>query len=82
MAFNSAGLGICHGLAHSLGGRVHMPHGRLNAMLLPHVIRFNAKEGEAEKKYGRLSQLCGRQARPGAGLRAGPPAGEPGHAAG
>lgn len=60
MAFNSAGLGICHGLAHSLGGRVHMPHGRLNAMLLPHVIRFNAKEGEAAKKYGRLSQLCGR----------------------
>ena len=60
MAFNSAGLGLCHGLAHSLGGLTHLPHGRLNAMLLPHVIHFNAENGGAAKKYARLAQLCGR----------------------
>ncbi len=59
IAFNAAGLGICHGLAHSLGGRIHLPHGRINALLLPHVIRFNAEDKSAARKYGRLAALCG-----------------------
>ena len=59
LAFNAAGLGICHGLAHTLGGRYHVPHGRLNAMLLPHVIRFNAAEEKAARKYGKLAKPCG-----------------------
>lgn len=59
MAFNAAGLGVCHGLAHALGGRIHMPHGRLNALLLPHVIRFNAANSEAAKRYAKLAKLCG-----------------------
>ena len=60
LAFNAAGLGICHGLAHSLGGKVHLPHGRLNAMLMPHVVRFNADDPAVARKYGRLAALCGR----------------------
>ena len=39
VAFSQAGLGLCHAMAHSLGGRFHVPHGRLNAILLPAVNR-------------------------------------------
>lgn len=59
MAFNAAGLGVSHALAHALGGRLHVPHGRLNALLLPRVIRFNAADPVAGEKYGRLAKLCG-----------------------
>lgn len=59
IAFNAAGLGICHGLAHALGGRYHVPHGRLNALLLPAVIRFNAEDRRAAERYGSLAKRCG-----------------------
>lgn len=64
MAFNAAGLGICHSLAHALGGRIHMPHGRLNALLLPHVIRHNAANSAAAQRYAKLAKLCGLTASP------------------
>lgn len=59
MAFNAASLGICHSLAHTLGGRLHLPHGRLNALLLPHVVTYNAADSAAAAKYSRLARLCG-----------------------
>ncbi|MEV4611580.1 bifunctional acetaldehyde-CoA/alcohol dehydrogenase [Kitasatospora sp. NPDC049258] len=41
MAFGSAFLGVVHAMAHTLGATFHVAHGRTNALLLPHVIRYN-----------------------------------------
>src|SRR5699024_5029912 len=57
MAFTHAGLGLCHAMAHSLGGLFHVPHGRLNAILLPSVIGCNAHV--AGKKYAELARAAG-----------------------
>ncbi len=57
MAFTQAGLGLCHAMAHSLGGVFHLPHGRLNAILLPAVIGCNAHA--ASEKYAKLARSAG-----------------------
>lgn len=44
MAFANAFLGISHSVAHKIGGEYNIPHGRTNAILLPHIIRYNAKD--------------------------------------
>ena len=57
MAFTQAGLGLCHAMAHALGGMFHVPHGQLNAVLLPSVIATNAHV--AGDKYAQLARACG-----------------------
>ena len=42
LAFTNAILGAAHAISHQLGGALDLPHGMLNAILLPHVVRFNA----------------------------------------
>ncbi len=57
MAFTSGGLGATHGLAYPLGTRFHMAHGRSNAIMLPHVVRFNLTGNLAA--YREVAELMG-----------------------
>ncbi len=64
MAFSNALLGIVHSMAHKTGAAYsggHIVHGCANAMYLPKVIRFNAKEPEAAKRYAEIAQFLGYQ---------------------
>lgn len=62
MAFSNAGLGLNHGMAHTLGAHFHIPHGKANAMVLPYVMSFNCgcQDGlrEEAKRYARLARAC------------------------
>ena len=58
LAFASGGLGAVHGLSYVLGTRYHMPHGRSNAIMLPHVMKFNLPG--APEKYAAIAALLGR----------------------
>ncbi len=54
LAFNSASLGLAHGMAHQLGAKFHIPHGRANAILLPYIIEYNSridKFSRSSKEY-------------------------------
>lgn len=57
IAFSQAGLGICHAISHSLGGMFHVPHGRLNAILLLPVIDCNAHV--CASRYAELARYAG-----------------------
>lgn len=54
MAFANAFLGICHSMAHKLGAYHHLPHGIANALLIEHIMRYNADP--APVKMGTFSQ--------------------------
>lgn len=75
MAFANAFLGINHSLAHKWGGEYHTAHGRTNAILMPHVIRYNAKKPTkfasfpkyshfiADERYAEIAHILGLPAR-------------------
>lgn len=62
MAFSNALLGIVHSMAHKTGAAYsggHIVHGCANAMYLPRVIQFNAKNPDAAKRYVEIAKLIG-----------------------
>lgn len=64
MAFSNAGLGINHGMAHAVGARFNLSHGRSNGILLPYVIYFNSclefqDCSSAAKRYAQIASLLG-----------------------
>lgn len=54
MSFANGFLGICHSLAHKLGAAFHIPHGVANAIMITHVVKFNATD--SPRKQGAFSQ--------------------------
>ncbi|MEO8410683.1 MAG: iron-containing alcohol dehydrogenase [Propionivibrio sp.] len=58
-AFSNAGTGMDHGVAHAFGGRFGLAHGLLNAVALPHVIRFNSQDLWARGRYEYLARRIG-----------------------
>ena len=48
MAFSNAFLGVCHSMAHKLGSFHHLPHGVANALLITHVMKYNASENPSK----------------------------------
>ena len=61
LAFTQAGLGLCHALSHALGGLLHLPHGRLNAILLPAVMEVNGQA--CASRYAQLARNAGLEGR-------------------
>jgi acetaldehyde dehydrogenase/alcohol dehydrogenase len=71
MAFSNASVGVNHALAHAFGARFHVSHGKANALMLPHVMAYNAavptkfmpspytKGYIAHKKYATVADLLG-----------------------
>ena len=74
MAFTNAFLGVNHSLAHKIGAEFHLPHGRINAILLPYVIKYNSSKPSkfvsfpkyeffiADEKYAALAKKIGLKA--------------------
>ena len=74
MSFTNAFLGINHSLAHKIGAEFHLPHGRINAILLPYVIKYNSTMPSkfvsfpkyeyfiADEKYYKLAKKIGLKA--------------------
>ncbi|HTX39744.1 MAG TPA: bifunctional acetaldehyde-CoA/alcohol dehydrogenase [Bryobacteraceae bacterium] len=71
LAFSNASVGVNHALAHAFGARFHVGHGRANALMLPHVVAYNAavptkfmpspnqRGYSAHKKYALMADLLG-----------------------
>ena len=74
MAFTNAFLGVCHSMAHKIGAEFHLPHGRINAILLPYVIKYNSQKPTkfvsfpkyeyfiADQKYAAIAKKMGFKA--------------------
>ena len=58
-AFEKSGLGINHSVAHAIGGKFHIAHGKINGIILPYVIRFNSEDKTTAQRYYEISKDLG-----------------------
>ena len=58
-AFEKSGLGINHSVAHAIGGKFHIAHGKINGTILPYVIRFNSENKTTAQRYYEISKDLG-----------------------
>jgi 1,3-propanediol dehydrogenase len=58
LAFTNAILGAAHAMSHQIGGLLDLPHGVINAVLLPHVVRFNA--AAEPERFAAIARALGR----------------------
>ena len=57
MAFTNVSLGIVHSMAHVLGSIFGIAHGMADAILLPHIVRFNSRNPQTKKRYDELASV-------------------------
>ena len=74
MAFTNAFLGVSHSIAHKIGAEFHMAHGRINAIILPYIVKYNGSKPSkfvsfpkyeyyiADEKYASLAKKLGLKA--------------------
>ena len=70
LAFSNSGLGLCHGIAHTIGAEYGIPHGKANSIVLPWIIAFNAGIGRyrcsarqpTRERYAELARGLGAPA--------------------
>lgn len=61
MVFHNIGLGMDHGISHSIGGMFHYGHGLINAVGLPYVLSYNSKDPLVKKKLDKLAKAIGQE---------------------
>ncbi|TDT50577.1 iron-containing alcohol dehydrogenase [Fonticella tunisiensis] len=59
-AFSNVGLGMAHGISHSIGGRYNYGHGLINAVVLPYVLQYNSRDNEVKDRLAYLAKRIGR----------------------
>lgn len=61
LAFTNVSLGIVHSIAHTVGSFFHVPHGLADAVILPYVIEFNARDERANGRYREAARALGAE---------------------
>ncbi|RBP70001.1 hypothetical protein DES36_10152 [Alkalibaculum bacchi] len=60
MAFHNIGLGMDHGISHSIGGMFHYGHGLINAVGLPYVLSYNSRDPLVKERLDKLAKAIGQ----------------------
>ena len=59
LAFTKASVGYVHAISHQIGAQYHLPHGYVNAVVLPYVLEFYLRRARAARRMAELALACG-----------------------